>query len=962
MTDKIKINYELSYKGSIKLVNLYVDNLTSQYTYCKINFTKENIWGSSDGVPKEYQIFLYPEKKHVYLTSFPIENKYKAWKYNYTFKYYSVPKPLEVKEVFENVFFESFHLSCGCILTCIRNNSSSPHIQVKIDYTTLNNLTPSKTYNDYVDVHDLKILQELRITDSTKDALYRMKYFSRKIENSPMNLSTISYYTPDLAQFDVVVERRELCPGVTAVLSLNNEEQAILRVENDSDVAVAINDIKVQGGSSVTMTNSENVVQCDLTNSFFVLPNQRNQEVLRVKLTTGQFNLQYDCKVMKGTVIENNAATNYLTIQGHYFSSLKRCLLAVKNSGLSIPIKCSLFMKVLENSENVSKYSDSNPIIVPPASSSIYSIIVQRDKTKGMSYKYTYKVTKVGEETKIETNTPITPKPQPTNEPKETSDVNHLVDCMESLSISDDVSKIINSNSLYTDKDFPATITSVYPSEHKESKMDISFKRASEILGDNFSIFCDGIEPDDIVQGSLGDCWFLSALASLASIPNLIENLFITKTANKSGIYEVQLCLGGEFRRIVVDDYFPTTSWGSTIFSHNHSNELWVMLLEKAYSKVCGAYINLTSGYADSAFEDLSGFPVDSISVGEKTQVNELWNTLISFVDKKYLMCCCTGTGPKYEKVGIVDGHFYTLLWCKEAMGERLIKLRNPWGGGVEWNGRFSDSDSAWTPKMKQAFDYLEANNTNDGVFFMPIEDFVKYFVSISICKYNPAYVRKSIQVPVGDSKSLDDKDYPIVELNLPFDEESCIIGIHQKDPRHKDCPKNPSGLSFVILEKSSQKVVGGVSMSSNKTNYTGELKLKAGTYHIVPAIHVRDNPKYFVVSIHSTNNSSLSLLPACQHDQSIKQIYSKAAVSFGKAQLTKFVNVYTWGTSIAFGTSSNSPVTICNFTINAKNMVNAAINSNFKVSNDTPDMAWIGYQNVPKQGFSYSTNYSYLY
>jgi calpain-15 len=41
-------------------------------------------------------------------------------------------------------------------------------------------------------------------------------------------------------------------------------------------------------------------------------------------------------------------------------------------------------------------------------------------------------------------------------------------------------------------------------------------------------VFYKKIEPNDIKQGGLGDCWFMCALASLAEMPYLVERLFIT--------------------------------------------------------------------------------------------------------------------------------------------------------------------------------------------------------------------------------------------------------------------------------------------------------------------------------------------------------------------------------------------------------------------------------------------------
>lgn len=39
-------------------------------------------------------------------------------------------------------------------------------------------------------------------------------------------------------------------------------------------------------------------------------------------------------------------------------------------------------------------------------------------------------------------------------------------------------------------------------------------------------VFYKVIEPADVIQGQLGDCWFLCAIASLAERPALIERLF----------------------------------------------------------------------------------------------------------------------------------------------------------------------------------------------------------------------------------------------------------------------------------------------------------------------------------------------------------------------------------------------------------------------------------------------------
>ena len=61
-----------------------------------------------------------------------------------------------------------------------------------------------------------------------------------------------------------------------------------------------------------------------------------------------------------------------------------------------------------------------------------------------------------------------------------------------------------------------------------------------------------------------------------------------------------------------MDDYIPCLE-GSPCFTRANGNELWVIMLEKAWAKVHGSYERTAWGFPNLAMRDLTGAPSYSL-------------------------------------------------------------------------------------------------------------------------------------------------------------------------------------------------------------------------------------------------------------------------------------------------------------------------------------------------------------
>jgi calpain-15 len=113
------------------------------------------------------------------------------------------------------------------------------------------------------------------------------------------------------------------------------------------------------------------------------------------------------------------------------------------------------------------------------------------------------------------------------------------------------------------------------------------------------------------MQGSLGDCYFLSSVASLISIhPELVSEKFLFRE-NPANYFVFKLFINGEWKYLETDDRFPSIDGKKPCFARPHNKKIWTMLLEKFWAKHFESYDRIAAGYASEGFSALTGAPVE---------------------------------------------------------------------------------------------------------------------------------------------------------------------------------------------------------------------------------------------------------------------------------------------------------------------------------------------------------------
>ncbi|MCA2980194.1 MAG: hypothetical protein INH41_28750 [Myxococcaceae bacterium] len=224
------------------------------------------------------------------------------------------------------------------------------------------------------------------------------------------------------------------------------------------------------------------------------------------------------------------------------------------------------------------------------------------------------------------------------------------------------------------------------------------------------TLYVDGISADDVLQGSIGNCYLVAALSSLAHAnPDIIKNAI---KDNGDNTFTVRFFEGGRPVNVTVDGDQATSASGTGRYAKSRdSKELWVGLIEKAYAQWKGGYEAIgNGGLAGSVMTALTGRGTGWSSTTGNLDV--LYTQVQRGAQTNKPMAAPTfgkDSGVDYTGTGVYAWHMYSVLGASEENGTKYIQLRNPWGRSEHGS-----------------------DGKDDGIFKMKLEDFAKLYQGVN--------------------------------------------------------------------------------------------------------------------------------------------------------------------------------------------------------------------------------------
>ena len=276
-------------------------------------------------------------------------------------------------------------------------------------------------------------------------------------------------------------------------------------------------------------------------------------------------------------------------------------------------------------------------------------------------------------------------------------------------------------------------------SRHKIFKeSEVEWKRIADIVPKPV-IFEGAISMEFVKLGRVSLNYFYTVLSALVdNCPSIFSKIILTKDYNPDGMYQINLYIDGAFNTITIDDYFPCLRGTNVYFFTRPSNfQIWPLLIEKAWAKVNGGYLNILNLWPGDLFKALTGFSFDELVHPQLTK-EELFNELNNIIENKGIGFCLTNNNKEVEEKGLFNYHTYILQDTEKVEVNKdnfiyLIKLKDAEYETTNWSGDFSPKSNLWNDNLKSKINQSKLELKDDELW-ISLDDFHKLFIRTDDC------------------------------------------------------------------------------------------------------------------------------------------------------------------------------------------------------------------------------------
>ncbi len=216
-------------------------------------------------------------------------------------------------------------------------------------------------------------------------------------------------------------------------------------------------------------------------------------------------------------------------------------------------------------------------------------------------------------------------------------------------------------------------------------------------------LFVNGPQPNDIIQGALGDCYFLAGLSSLAQTDTALLRQSITELGD--GTYAVRFFRNGAEEYYRLDAKLP--SWGgSPAYAQltRNGGALWVPLLEKAFAEYrssAQSYASIEGGWVSEPFSAVAGASSTNIGTGgDGASLAQRIQAALQAGNPVGATTPWNAGGP------IIGSHAYSVRAVEydTATSTWYVTVYNPWGvDGASYDSNSGDGYLRLTISVFQA-------------------------------------------------------------------------------------------------------------------------------------------------------------------------------------------------------------------------------------------------------------------